>query len=208
LPLPKHGPDFAFSSSADILDLMSEVTSILNAIEQGEPHAAEQLLPLVYDKLRSLAAQNMAKEAAGQTLQPTALVHEAYLRLVDGNTAQHWNSRGHFFAAAAEAMRRILIERARSKHRVKRGGDARRQDLQEDFLIEEDRLQEFFAVHEALDELERHNAQAAALVKLRFFGGFAHQEAADALGLGRRAADRLWLLARTWLFRALAEENS
>jgi RNA polymerase sigma factor (TIGR02999 family) len=208
LPLPKQGPDFAFPSSADILDLMSEVIRILNAIEQGEPYAAEQLLPLVYDALRSLAAQKMAQETAGQTLQPTALVHEAYLRLVDGDTAQHWNSRGHFVAAAAEAMRRILIERARSKHRVKRGGGARRQDLQENFLIAEDRLQELFAVHEAFEELEQHNVQAAALVKLRFFAGFEHQEAAEALGLGRRAADRLWLLARTWLFRALAEENS
>jgi RNA polymerase sigma factor (TIGR02999 family) len=191
-----------------ILNLMSEITRILSAIEQGELHAAEQLLPLVYDELRKLAAQKMAQEAAGQTLQPTALVHEAYLRLVDGNTAQRWNSRGHFFAAAAEAMRRILIERARGKQRVKRGGGARRQDLPEDCLIAEDRLEELFAVHEALDELERHDAQAAALVKLRFFAGFEHQEAAEALGLSRRAADRLWLLARTWLFRALAEDNS
>jgi RNA polymerase sigma factor (TIGR02999 family) len=187
---------------------MKEVTRILSAIEKGDPNAAEQLLPLVYTELRSLAAQKMAQEAAAQTLQPTALVHEAYLRLVDGDKAQRWNSRGHFFAAAAEAMRRILIERARSKHRAKRGGGARRQDLQEHFLIADDRIEEMFAVHEALDELERHDAQAAALVKLRFFAGFEHQEAADALGLGRRAADRLWLLARTWLFRALAEDNS
>jgi RNA polymerase sigma factor (TIGR02999 family) len=138
---------------------------------------------------------------------PTALVHEAYLRLVDGDRAAHWNSRGHFFAAAAEAMRRILVERARSKHRVKRGGGARRQELQEHFLVAEDRLDELLAVHEALDELERHDAQAAALVKLRFFAGLEHQEAADMLGLGRRAADRLWLLARTWLFRTLAEDE-
>src|SRR5262249_4007918 len=158
----------------------------------------------VYNELRTLAAQKMAREAAGQTLQPTALVHEAYLRLVDGEQSPHWNSRGHFFAAAAEAMRRILVERARSKGRVKRWGGARRQDREEHFLMAEDRLDELLAVHEALDELERHDAQAAALVKLRFFAGFEHQEAAEMLGLSRRAADRLWLLARTWLYRALA----
>jgi RNA polymerase sigma factor (TIGR02999 family) len=186
---------------------MSEVTRILSAMEQGDPHAAEQLLPLVYQELRKLAAQKMAQEAPGQTLQPTALVHEAYLRLVgDGGSA--WDNRRHFFAAAAEAMRRILVERARSKRRVKRGEGARQQDLQEHFLVAEDRLDQFFAVHEALDELERHDAQAAALVKLRFFAGFEHQEAAAMLGLGRRAADRLWLLARTWLHRALAENKS
>jgi RNA polymerase sigma factor (TIGR02999 family) len=190
-----------------ILDLMSEVTRILNAIEHGDPNASGQLLPLVYDELRRLAAQKMAQEPAGQTLQPTALVHEAYLRLVDVDKAPRWNSRGHFFAAAAEAMRRILVERARSKRRVKRGGGARRQELQEHFLIAEERLDELLAVHEALDELERHDAQAAALVKLRFFAGFEHQEAADILGLSRRAADRLWLLARTWLFRVLAEDE-
>jgi RNA polymerase sigma factor (TIGR02999 family) len=197
-----------------MLDLVSEVTRILNAIEHGDSSAAGQLFPLVYDELRTLAAQKMAQEAAGQTLQPTALVHEAYLRLVQspqrerGATPPHWNSRGHFFAAAAEAMRRILVERARSKRRVKRGADARRQELQEHFLIAEDRLDELLAVHDALDQLERHDAQAAALVKLRFFAGFEHQEAAEMLGLSRRAADRLWLLARTWLYRALAEDES
>jgi RNA polymerase sigma factor (TIGR02999 family) len=187
---------------------MSEVTRILSAIDQGDRHAAEQLLPLVYEELRKLAAQKLAQEKPGQTLQATALVHEAYLRLVDVDQAQQWNSRGHFFAAAGEAMRRILIERARGKQRAKRGAGAQRQDLQEHLLIAEDRWQELFAVHEALDELERHDAQAAPLVKLRFFAGFEHQQAADALGLGRRAADRLWLLARTWLFRALGNENS
>ena len=201
LPLPVISP-------AAILDLMSEVTRILNAIDNGDPNATAQLLPVLYDELRSLAAQKMAQEPDGQTLQPTALVHEAYVRLVDVDKALPWNSRGHFFAAAAEAMRRILVERARSKRRSKRGGGARRQELQEHSLIAEDRLEELLAVHEALDELERHDAQAAALVKLRFFAGFEHQEAAAALGLGRRAADRLWLLARTWLFRALAEDNS
>jgi RNA polymerase sigma factor (TIGR02999 family) len=191
-----------------VVSAMSEVTRILSALEQGDPHAAEQLLPLVYEELRKLAAQKMAQEAPGQTLQPTALVHEVYLRLVGVAKVQHWDSRRHFFAAAAEAMRRILVERARSKRRVKRGNHARQQELQEHFLITEDRLDQFFAVHEALDELERHDAQAAALVKLRFFAGFEHQEAADMLGLGRRGADRLWLLARTWLYRALAEDKS
>src|SRR5262245_21937666 len=187
---------------------MNDVTRVLRAIEDGVPQAAEELLPLVYDALRTLAARKLAQEKSGQTLQATALVHEAYLRLVDTDRAQSWNSRGHFFAAAAEAMRRILVERARGKRRVKRGGGARRQELQEHFLVAEDNWDEILAVHEALDELERHDAQAAALVKLRFFAGFGHQEAADILGLSRRAADRLWLLARTWLYRALAEDNS
>jgi RNA polymerase sigma factor (TIGR02999 family) len=150
----------------------------------------------------------MAQEAPGHTLQATALVHEAYVRLVDGDKTPHWNSRGHFFAAAAEAMRRILVERARSKRRIKRGGGAWRLELDEHLLVSDERVDELLAVHEALDELERHDAQAAALVKLRFFAGLEHQEAADLLGLSRRAADRLWLLARTWLYRALAEDNS
>jgi RNA polymerase sigma factor (TIGR02999 family) len=187
---------------------MNEVTRILNDVEQGDAHAAGRLLTLVYDELRKLAAQKMAQEAPGQTLQATALVHEAYLRLVDGDKAQHWNSRGHFFAAAAEAMRRILVERARSKRRVKRGGGASRLELDEHLLAADDRVDELLAVHEALDELERHDAQAAALVKLRFFAGLEHQEAADLLGLSRRAADCLWLLARTWLYRALADDES
>ena len=187
---------------------MKEVTRILNQIQEGDPHAAEQLLPFVYDELRRLAAEKLAHEKVGQTLQATALVHEAYVRLVDVGKEQHWNSRGHFFAAAAEAMRRILVERARSKRRVKRGGGARRLELDEHLLVADDRVDELLAVHEALDELERHDAQAAALVKLRFFAGFEHQEAAEMLGLSRRVADRLWLLARTWLYRALAEDES
>jgi RNA polymerase sigma factor (TIGR02999 family) len=187
-----------------LVSLMTDLTRILSDIEQGDPHAGEQLFPLVYEELRRLAAQKLAQEKPGQTLQATALVHEAYLRLVDVDQASHWNSPGHFFAAAAEAMRRILVERARGKRRVKRGGGARQHELQEDILITPDRVDELLAVHDALDELERHDAQAAALVKLRFFAGLGHQEAAEVLGLGRRAADRLWLLARTWLFRALA----
>jgi RNA polymerase sigma factor (TIGR02999 family) len=184
---------------------MNEVTRILSAIEHGDPHCAGQLLPLVYDELRTLAAQKMAREGAGQTLQATALVHEAYLRLVDGDAASHWNSRGHFFAAAAEAMRRILVERARGKRRVKRGGKTQKQELHENLLVADDNIEELLAVHEALDELERHDAQASTLVKLRYFAGLSHQEAADMLGISRRAADRLWLLARTWIFRAVSE---
>jgi RNA polymerase sigma factor (TIGR02999 family) len=190
---------------AELARSMSDVTNILSAIEQGAPHAAERLLPLVYDELRRLAVEKMAAERPGQTLQATALVHEAYLRLLGG---QHFNSRGHFFAAAAEAMRRILVEQARRKRRVKRGGGARRVELDKLVLADDDRADEMLAVHLALDELERHDAQAAALVKLRFFAGFGHQDAADMLGLGRRAADRLWLLARTWLYRALAETET
>jgi RNA polymerase sigma factor (TIGR02999 family) len=188
---------------------MSEVTRILFAIERGEPQAAAQLLPLVYDELHKLAAQKLAHEKPGQTLQATALVHEAYLRLVNQPEAQakEFDGRGHFFAAAAEAMRRILVERARARQRIKRGGGANQLRLREDLLIADDRLDELLAVHDALDELERHDAQAAALVKLRFFAGFEHQEAAEILGVSRRAADRLWLLARTWLFRALKGEG-
>jgi RNA polymerase sigma factor (TIGR02999 family) len=184
---------------------MSEVTRILNAIDQGDSHAAEQLLPLVYDELRKLAAEKMANERPGQTLDATALVHEAYLRLVDGKQAQQWNGRGHFFAAAAEAMRRILVERARGKRRQKRGGGARRYDLDEGLAVTDDRLDELLAIDEVLDQLERHDSQAAGLVKLRFFAGFEHQQAAEMLGLSRRAADRLWLLSRTWLFQALGD---
>jgi RNA polymerase sigma factor (TIGR02999 family) len=185
---------------------MNDVTGILSSIEQGDPHAASQLLPLVYDELRRLAAQRLANERPGQTLQATALVHEAYVRLVGQDQPQHWNSRGHFFAAAAEAMRRILVERARARQRIKRGG-GQQQELREDLLIADDRLDEVLAVDEALADLERHDAQAAALVKLRFFAGFDHQEAAEMLGVSRRAADRLWLLARTWLYRAMKDEE-
>jgi RNA polymerase sigma factor (TIGR02999 family) len=142
----------------------------------------------------------LACEKPGQTLPATALVHEAYLRLVGD---QHFTGRGHFFAAAAEAIRRILVERARARQRLKRGGNGVRQELHEDLLVADERIDELVAVHDALDELERNDPQAAALVKLRFFAGLDHQEAAEALGLSRRAADRLWLLARTWLFRAM-----
>jgi RNA polymerase sigma factor (TIGR02999 family) len=186
---------------------MNEATRILTAIEQGDPSAANRLLPLVYNELRQLAAAQLAQEKPDHTLQPTALVHEAYLRLVDVDHPQHWKNRGHFFAAAAEAMRRILVERARARRRIKRGGGWQQQALRDDLFIAEDRLDEILAIHELLDELDRHDRQAASLVKLRFFAGFAHQEAAEILGLGRRAADRIWLVARTWLFQAMQDEK-
>ncbi|HEY1376275.1 MAG TPA: ECF-type sigma factor, partial [Gemmataceae bacterium] len=191
-----------------IITGMNEVTRILDQVCQGDPDASEHLLPLVYDELRRLAAQKLSLQTPGQTLQPTDLVHEAYLRLVGEVEELHWDNRGHFFAAAAEAMRRILVERARGRHRLKRGGDARRQEFAEELAVADDRVDEVLAVHEALDQLERHDPQAAALVKLRFFAGFGHQEAAEMLGLSRRAADRLWLLARTWLYRSLHDGES
>src|SRR5262249_44814233 len=188
---------------------MSEVTRILSAIEQGEPHAAEQLLPLVYDELRRLAAQKLAQEKPGQTLQPTALVHEAYLRLVaspgceSGESAQHWNSCGHFFAAAAEAMRRILINRARDRHRLKRGGDRTRVSL--DGLADPapPPAADLLALDDALDRLARSHPQAAELVKLKFFAGLSLHEAGAALAIPPRTADRLWAFARAWLADAL-----
>ena len=182
---------------------MSDVTRILSAVEQGDTHAASQLLPLVYKELRRLAAQRMAQEAPGQTLQPTALVHEAYLRLVGGENAERWDSRGHFFAAAAEAMRRILVDRARSKAAGKRGGHGKRLDLDQLALAAVEPSADLLALDEALTELERHDAPAAQLVKLRFFAGLSHQDAAETLGVSRRAADRLWSLARAWLFQQL-----
>jgi RNA polymerase sigma factor (TIGR02999 family) len=191
---------------------MSEVTRILSAIEHGDPSAAEQLLPLVYDELRKLAAQKLSQEKPGQTLQATALVHEAYLRLVASGEAsaprepQRWDGRGHFFAAAAEAMRRILVDRARRKSTVKRGGNLRRIDIVQLSVADGGREAELLALDDALCELERHDSQAAALVKLRYFAGLSHQEAAEALGIGRRAADRLWALARAWLYQHLSED--
>jgi RNA polymerase sigma factor (TIGR02999 family) len=182
---------------------MSEVTRILDRMQQGDPQAPKQLWPLVDDELRKLAAHRMAQEQPGQTLEATALDREAYLRLVDQVPDQRWDHRGHSFAAAAEVMRRILVERARSGQRRKRGAGAARLELPETLAIDADRSQELIEIHDALTELERHDAQAAALVKLRFFAGLEHQEAAEILGISRRVADRLWLLARTWLYRVL-----
>jgi RNA polymerase sigma factor (TIGR02999 family) len=183
---------------------MSEVTRVLSAIERGDPHAAEQLLPLVYEKLRQLAAQKLAQEKPGQTLQATALVHEAYLRLVDVERAQQWNSRSHFFAAAAEAMRRILVESARRKQRLKHGGG--RQRLPAD-LIEAavgSPAVDLLALDEALAELAALDPPKAELVKLRFFGGLSVVEAAGCLGIARATADRYWAFARAWLFEKVA----
>jgi RNA polymerase sigma factor (TIGR02999 family) len=184
---------------------MNDVTSILSAVERGDAGAAEQLLPLVYDELRRLAAQRLAQEKPGQTLQATALVHEAYLRLVDGSHLQDWNSRGHFFVAAAEAMRRILVERARRKLAGKHGGGRLRVELPQDLAAPEGQCHDVVALDEALARLEHHDPDAARLVKLRYFGGLSHQEAAEALGISRGTADRLWALARAWLFRRLSK---
>jgi RNA polymerase sigma factor (TIGR02999 family) len=184
---------------------MSEVTQILAAAQQGDPHAAEQLLPLIYDELRRLAAQRLAQETPGQTLQATALVHEAYLRLVGRTPDQQWDSRGHFFAAAAEAMRRILVNRARDKHRLKRGGGWRRLQLDQLAVVDNASDDELIALDEALRRLAAEDATCAELVKLRFFTGLTLEESAAALGLGRRTADRYWAFARAWLYRALRD---
>ena len=186
-------------------DGMPDVTHILSAIEQGDPSAAEQLLPLVYDELRQLAAAKLAQERPGQTLQATALVHEAYLRLVDVGKAQHWNSRGHFFAAAAEAMRRILVERARQKLGPQRGCGRARLDLEDALDVVDPRADEILHVHSALEALARESPIKAELVKLRYFCGLSHQEAAEALGLSRATADRYWAYAKAFLFTALQD---
>jgi RNA polymerase sigma factor (TIGR02999 family) len=185
---------------------MSHVTEILAAIEQGEPQAAERLLPLVYDELRRLAAARLAQERPGQTLQATALVHEAYLRLVDANPARSWDTRGHFFAAAAEAMRRILVEAARRKGRLKRGGDCRRIELDALDASIADPGDDILALHEALEKLEAKHPERAALVKLRYFGGLTGDEAAQALDISPATADRYWTYARAWLLRELTPD--
>ena len=184
---------------------MTEVTRILSAIDQGDPHATEQLLPLVYDELRKLAAQMLAHEKPGQTLQATALVHEAYLRLLDGEHAQNWNSRGHFFCAAAEAMRRILVDNARRKRRPKHGGHQNRLPLDSIALPAEDRLGDLLDLHEVLDALAKEQPLKAELVKLRYFAGLSLEETAACLGISPVTAKRHWVVARAWLFAALAE---
>jgi RNA polymerase sigma factor (TIGR02999 family) len=184
---------------------MSDVTQILSAIERGDPAAAEQLLPLVYAELRQLAAQQLAAEKPGQTLQATALVHEAYLRLVGVDQAQQWNGRRHFFAAAAQAMRRILVDHARRKQADKHGGGRVRVELPDALAAPEARPDDLVALEEALTRLEAHDPDAARLVTLRYFAGLSHQEAAETLGVSRGAADRLWALARAWLFRQLSK---
>jgi RNA polymerase sigma factor (TIGR02999 family) len=187
---------------------MSEVTRILSAIEQGNPHAAEQLMPLVYDELRKLATQKLAHEKPGQTLQATALVHEAYVRLVEGDKAQHWNSRGHFFAAAAEAMRRILVDQARRKLSLRRGGHLQRQPIEDREIEVPERSVDLLAVHEALERFQEVDAVAAQIVKLRYFAGLTIPQAAEVLGVSTSTADRSWAYARAWLHTALKHDDA
>ena len=182
---------------------MADVTQILSAIEQGDPHAAEQLLPLVYDELRKLAAAKMVQEKPGQTLQATALVHEAYVRLVDADRAKHWDSRGHFFAAAAEAMRRILIDQARRKHSAKHGGQMQRVELDGEALLaapEDRHAEDLLALDTALQQLENEDPFKVRLVKLRYFAGLSLAEVAEVLGISLATAKRHWLYARSWLY--------
>jgi RNA polymerase sigma factor (TIGR02999 family) len=182
---------------------MAEVTHILHAVEAGDPRAAEELLPLVYDELRRLAAARMAEEKPGQTLQATALVHEAYARLVGGGESRRWAGRGHFLAAAAEAMRHILVEAARRKGALKRGGGRARTEFRDADVAIDEAPDEVLAVDEALAGLAATDPQAAELVKLRYFAGLSVPEAAEALGLTTRTAERLWTYARAWLRRTL-----
>jgi RNA polymerase sigma factor (TIGR02999 family) len=186
---------------------MNEITRMLSDLAQGDPQAAGQLLPLVYEELRRLAAQRMAGEAPGQTLEPTALVHEAYLKLVGPDPGRAWNDRGHFFAAAAEAMRRILIDRARQKRRQKRGGGRQRVPLAEADAVAETPADDLLALDEALDRLAAAHPRMAELVKLRYFAGLSEEEAAAALGLSRATASRSWAFARAWLINALVEQS-
>lgn len=182
---------------------MHEVTQILCAIEHGDPRAAEQLLPLIYDELRRLAAEKLAQEKPGQTLQPTALVHEAYIRLVDVEKAQHWDSRGHFFAAAAEAMRRTLVDQARKKHSQRRGGRLQKQRIEDIEIACPELSIEVLALHEALERFEQTDRIAAEVVKLRYYAGLTIPQAAEALGISSTTADRYWAYARAWLHTEL-----
>jgi RNA polymerase sigma factor (TIGR02999 family) len=186
---------------------MSDVTRLLDAVHRGDQQAAGELLPLVYDELRKLAAARMAAEQPGQTLQATALVHEAYVRLIGAGQPDEWNGRGHFFAAAAEAMRRILINRARDKQRVKRGGNRTRLDLDSLAVVDDASDDDLLALDEALEHLAQESPPCADLVKLRFFTGLTQQEAAAALGLPRRTADRHWAFARAWLYQRLTKDD-
>ena len=185
---------------------MSEVTQLLNAIRQGNPQASAELLPLVYEELRKLAAQKLAQERPGQTLQATALVHEAYLRLVDCEESQHWNSRGHFFAASAEAMRRILVDNARRKQSLKQGGNFHRQQADLDQLSQIESSEEILAIDEALAKLAQENPAAAKLVELKFFAGLTLDEAARALGISVRTANRYWTYAKAYLHNAIYDQ--
>jgi RNA polymerase sigma factor (TIGR02999 family) len=190
-----------------MLEVMSDVTHILSAIEQGDPSAAEQLLPLVYDELRRLAAHKLAQEKPGQTLQATALVHEAYLRLVDGEQAQHWDGRGHFFAAAAEAMRRIVVETARRKKRARHGGGRERVEVELADLPTCLPPDDLLALDEALGQLGQIDPVKARLVTLRYFAGMTVEQAADALNISRVTAHRYWTFARAWLHQQMTGEQ-
>lgn len=185
---------------------MTDVTQILSQIEDGDPSAAEQLLPLVYDELRKLAATKLVQEKPGQTLQATALVHEAYMRLVDQKHVQNWDSRHHFFSAAAEAMRRILVENARRKNSLKGGGDRQRVDLNEACLIAEPPSDDLAALDEALSRLAEQQPARAELVKLRYFAGLSTPQAAEVLGVSRATAERYWTFAKTWLYCQIRNE--
>jgi RNA polymerase sigma factor (TIGR02999 family) len=182
---------------------MSDVTQVLNAIEAGDPKAADRLLPLVYEELRKLAAAKMAQEKPGQTLQATALVHEAWMRLVGPKEQKSWNGRGHFFGAAAEAMRRILVDRARQKARVRHGGELERVDLEHVTIATEDTEDTVLAIHEALEKLALESPQKAEIVKLRYFTGLEHEEIAHVLGISEPTVRRHWAYARSWLYAEL-----
>ena len=185
---------------------MPDVTQLLEAVEQGETAASENLLPLVYDELRKLATSRLAAEPTGQTLQATALVHEAFVRLVDAEQQQRWSSRGHFFGAAAEAMRRILVENARRKRSLKRGGNLDRHELIESAIATPEIKHDLLALDEALERLAAEDEQKCQLVKLRFFAGLTIEQAAQALGISTSTADRYWTFARAWLYRHISEE--
>ena len=186
---------------------MNDVTHLLNAVGAGDSHRSEELLPLVYAELRRLAARRLAREAPGQTLEPTALVHEAYIRLV-GNADCRWENRGHFFAAAAEAMRRILIDRARSKKRQKRGTRPKRLDLKEIDVAYQMPSDDLLALDEAIEKLQHEDPVKAELVNLRFFAGLTVEQAAEALGISRATADRYWRFARAWLYHEITRRDS
>lgn len=183
---------------------MNDITLVLDAINRGESEASEKLLPLVYNELRGLAAARMSQEAAGHTLQPTALVHEAWLRLV-GDSNRNWKGRAYFFAAAAEAMRRILVERARRKARLKHGGGQHRLNIEDLELADAAPDEKILMVNDTLEELERSNPERARIVVMKFYGGMTNKEVADVLGIGERSVDRHWMCAKAWLFQKLQE---
>ncbi len=186
---------------------MQDVTRILKQIEGGKPAASEELLPLVYSELRKLAAVRLAKEKPGQTLQATALVHDAFVRLVDAEHRQRWNSRGHFFGAAAEAMRRILVDNARRKQRLKRGGELRRHELVDAEIAAPEIKHDLLALDDALNALETQDPEKYELVKLRFFAGLTNAQAAEAIGISTSTADRYWSYARAWLYQKVTDNN-